>query len=275
MLLEDEAFRSVPNEHTGHQYDESTEALNDETPVMACLRSKQRNSQMSTNSLHSNSSANTISIGDLIDGDDDSLCPLNAFGDTGNVMDQPDAQLVDFAVRISSHRDTVSNYNDSQSLDDDEASFGFVMENDDDNGIPKYLETPAVSVYQDPMESLNKSISSLNEAFDKLSACMEKTNHTRSLLKHLSSTSNQGVPSVSRTVSRTSSLRSLGRGISRSSSNNSLNSLGSNKSLGSLGKKSKNKTSRKLRRAVKSDLTRGGLIRRPMPQIILPSRSEA
>jgi hypothetical protein len=284
MNYESQSFQTMPMMNS--DYDEPLNDEQDESPILACLRAKNRSKEvmqpLSSQSSHSVYSTHSATS----DLDDNSLCPLDAFEDDDDMLSIDDAKFVDFALRISA--DSVSTgFHDSTtsgfSLDDN--SF-FELANDIENDEGEHQNAQnavAAPVYQDTMESLNQSISSLNDAFEKLTSCMDRTAQSRSMLKQFKDTTPGGA------LSDESSQRSLGglggsshgprrkSGLSRSSSNTSLNSHGSSRSLGSLGRKSKIKRTRKLRRHVKSDLhsdlrrdlTRGGFTNQTMPHHII------
>lgn len=287
MSYEDQSFQTMPMMNSG--YDESVEALNDEqdeSPILACLRAKNRRKEamppLSSHSSHSPYSTHSATS----DLDDNSLCPLDAFEDDDDMLSVDDAKFVDFALRISV--DSVSTgFNDSTnsgfSLDDN--SF-FELANDIENDEGEHQNAPnavAAPVYQDTMESLNQSISSLNEAFEKLTSCMDRTAQSRSILKQFKDATPGGTLSPEGSQRSACGLGGSSQGprrrggLSRSSSNTSLNSHGSSRSLGSLGRKSKNKMTRKLRRHVKTDLRsdlrndliRGVFTNQTMPQQII------
>lgn len=268
-------------------FEEGTEPLQeeDESPVLACLRGgKYRTPGVSSSSTCSFSHQSTE------DDDEDSLfSPLDPFdGQHDNIIEN-DSNFVDFALMIS--QDNASTDFASLSVNDlsDDGSL-LNLENEEytrrnNQHHPRTLR--GGPVYQDPMASLNQSIASLNDAFEKLSACMERTAQSRDMLKQYSNAASSGTVTKNPrpvTLSRQNSNRSLSRlgnhrpSLERHDSSASLNSvgssrsLGSTKSLGSFGRKPKSKkSSRSLKkRNLKDEISlRGGLVRRPMPQIIL------
>eukprot|EP00980_Cylindrotheca_fusiformis_P013220 scaffold3359_cov123-Cylindrotheca_fusiformis.AAC.24 len=318
MRYEDPPSQAMIN-NTFVEAFEAPHAKQDESPILACLRGNHANKTATpaTDHLrHSNSNLNTQNIHSEIDLDDISLSPLEPLEHEEALSVDDADELVNFALRISEHSCVSANLHDSTTSGfslDDKSLFEFAndMEDDDDDTeeeeMPNNQNGTIAPAPQKTLESLNQSITSLNEAFMKLNSCMDRTNQTRTLLKKLEADAGP-VQSLDREgsqrslggrgpsarlnsrrlggLTRTGSNRSLnshgsGRrrgGLSRSSSSTSLNSHGSNRSLGSLGRKSTSKTTRKLRRNIKTDLrseirddlTRGGLIHRAtMPQQIL------
>lgn len=274
-------------------FDETVEPAfaEDESPIMAHLRGKLHGkNQISTtkptfNQQYSNQSTYAETN---TDDDEDSLCPLDAFDGNDDVITVDDAdELVDFALRIS--EDSVStgfheSVNSGFSLDD--KSINDLINGMDDDEVDMQDPQGVVVVgpgYQDNMESLNQSIASLNDAFEKLSSCMDRTAESRIMLKKLTAEA-----PIMEALSREGSQRSLlggssirrraAGGLSRSGSNQSLNSLGqrgrggpglsrsgSNASLrrGGLSRTGSNQSLRRgvTRNSSNQSLRRGGLTR--------------
>lgn len=197
------------------------------------------------------------------DDDAGSINPLDAFDlDPGDLqLSGDDAELVDMALRSphDSYQNSVSTgFNDSAASGLSHESGGM---NDRDEDLQKMTE----QLRQETMETLNKSMSSLNDAFGRLTASMDRTNKTREMLKQFEEQQNPledlrneaaltGIaptPSITGVAIGGSRRR---RGLSRSGSNNSISSLGSKGSRGSRGRKSRDKTPRKARRNVKTEL---------------------
>ena len=194
-------------------------------------------------------------------GDDGSINPLDAFDpDQDLLLSGADADLVDLALRSPDHS---HNHSVSTGFHDSAASGLSLGGFHDDEELLRQKE----QLRQETMQNLNASMSSLNDAFERLTASMDRTNKTREMLKQFEGQQNPleelrkdaaltGIaptPSITGVAIGTGSRR---RRMQRSGSNSSLNSLGSRGSRGSIGgtRKSRDKTARKLGRNIKSDL---------------------